>query len=101
MQQDTALKEGEACLPIGAAFDPFHFVDEPLNHTVAPGQASAATPCIPERQFPRTAGPRCGTPGSIVKSGRKGRGRRWKRSGTADVEAEALPVGGHDRRSAN
>ena len=47
MQQDTALKEGEACLPIGAAFDPFHFVDEPLNHTVAPGQATSVGHSLP------------------------------------------------------
>src|SRR5207249_2457673 len=47
MQQDTALKEGEACLPIGAAFDPFHFVDEPLNHTVAPGQAPSVGHSLP------------------------------------------------------
>jgi hypothetical protein len=33
----------------------------------AASQAYTATPCIPERQFPRPTGRRCGTPGSIAK----------------------------------
>ena len=36
MQQDTALEQRKACLPIGTAFDPLHLVNEPLNHAVAP-----------------------------------------------------------------
>ncbi len=37
MQQHTALQQRKSCLSIGAAFDPFHFVDEALNHPVVPG----------------------------------------------------------------
>ncbi len=72
MQQDTALEQREACLSIRAPFDPFHFIDEPLDHAVAPGQTPSVghglrITCIPERQFPRPTGRRCGTPGSIAK----------------------------------
>jgi hypothetical protein len=55
----------------------------------------------PPLQFPRTAGPRCGTPGSIAKPGKKGRDQRWKRSETAGAVAEALAVREHDRHCAN
>ena len=47
MQQHTALEQRKSCLSIGAAFDPFHFVDEPLNHTVAPGQATSVGHSLP------------------------------------------------------
>ena len=36
MQQDTALEQRKSCLSIGAAFDPFHLVNEPLDHAVVP-----------------------------------------------------------------
>ncbi len=41
MQQDAALQQREACLPIRTAFDPFHFIDEALHHAVAPGLGAA------------------------------------------------------------
>jgi hypothetical protein len=30
MEQNASLKQGKSCLSVGAAFDPFHFVDEPF-----------------------------------------------------------------------
>src|SRR6266705_1312031 len=67
----------------------------------AASEAYAACPCIPERQFPCTVGRRCGTPGSISKSGRKGKDQRWKKSELVVAEAEAFPVRGHGRPCAN
>jgi hypothetical protein len=67
----------------------------------AASEASAACPCIPERQFPRTAGRRYGTPGSISQSDKKGKDQRWKKSELVVAEAEAFPVRGHGRRGVN
>jgi hypothetical protein len=39
MEQNTALQERKSSLSIGTTLDPFYFIDEPLDHPVAPGQA--------------------------------------------------------------
>jgi hypothetical protein len=37
---DPALEQWEACLSVGTAFDPLHFIDESFNHAIAPGQTT-------------------------------------------------------------
>lgn len=37
VQQEAALEQGEACLPIGTAFDQFYLVMKPFDHAIAPG----------------------------------------------------------------
>jgi hypothetical protein len=41
MEEETALQQWKACLPIRTAFHPLHFIDEALNHPVAPRQAAS------------------------------------------------------------
>ena len=41
MQQDTALKQREACLSIRIAFDPLHFIEESFDNAAAPGQTTS------------------------------------------------------------
>ncbi len=41
MQQHAALEQRKSRLPVGTAFDPLHFIHEPLNHSIAPGHAAS------------------------------------------------------------
>jgi hypothetical protein len=41
MQQDAALQQRKSCLAVGTAFDPLHFIHEPLHHAIAPGHAAS------------------------------------------------------------
>jgi hypothetical protein len=43
VKQHSALEQREASLPIRAAFNPLHFIDEPLDHPVAPSQAASVS----------------------------------------------------------
>src|SRR6266536_665558 len=70
MQQDSALKQRKSRLSIGTPFDPFYFIDEPLNHPVAPGQTTSVgnslriivQPISKSDQFRNSTGPDCGFP---------------------------------------
>lgn len=64
-------------------------------------EVTSASPCIPERQFLRTGGQRCGTPGSISKSGRRGRDQLSKKSEIGGAEMEAFPVRGYGKLCVN
>src|SRR5690349_13865890 len=46
MEQNTALQQRKARLPIRTAFDCFDFIDESLDHPVAPGQTASIGHCL-------------------------------------------------------
>ena len=41
MQQDAPLQQRKSCLSVGTAFDPLHFIHEPLYHAIAPDHAAS------------------------------------------------------------